>query len=107
MEKKKHLQTKFIQFLWERYNDTSEPEDEYDIETPLPEEEREYLLHLKKDKPLKSVEIQEEEDELEEEPVEDEGEDEDKVIERLLHQYKKLKREYESNKIRNRRRNTL
>jgi len=110
MKTKKHLKTKFIQFLWEKYNDTPKPEDEDDIDIPLSQEEPEDedLPPLKKKKGLKPVELQDEEEEDNEESMDDGGEeDDDKVIERLLNQYKKLKREYESNKIRNRRRNTL
>ena len=87
MKKKKHLDTKFLEFLLERQKQMEEEE-----EVEVPDEE--------KDLPTK-VQI-EEEDEEEDLEIEDEGTDEE-ILERLTLKYKILKHEYE-NKLRNRKR---
>jgi len=86
MKKKKHLDTKFLEFLLERQKQMEEDED---IAVPLPDEG--------KDLP-KNAQIEDEDDE-EDLEIEDEGTDEE-ILERLTLQYKILKNEYE-NIIRN------
>ncbi len=88
--KKKHLQTRFIQFLLERYKDRPNTE-ETDIDIPLSDDE----VQDEEDTNLKGKDE-------DEEPTKD-----DIVIEGLLKQYKKLKRQYESIKVRNRQGNSL
>lgn len=88
MKKKKHLDTKFLEFLLERQKQQEEDEDD----VPVPGEGE--------DQPIK-VQIEDEDDE-EDLEIEEEGTDEE-ILERLTLKYKILKHEYE-NKLRNRKR---
>jgi hypothetical protein len=97
MKKKKHLQTNFIKFLLERHLEDPDVDDE--IERPIPDEEEEEL-NLRKARKLN--EFEEEEEELPfDEPQQDEEEED--TINQLLTEYRKLKRQYESRRISNRR----
>jgi hypothetical protein len=83
MKKKKHLDTKFLEFLLERQKQLEEEEE---VDVPVPGEDLPKDVHID----------EEEEEDLE---IEDEGTDEE-ILERLTLQYKILKNEYE-NIIRN------
>jgi hypothetical protein len=99
MKKKKHLHTNFIKFLLERHLEDSDVDDE--IERPIPDEESEEL-QLRKSKKLNEFDDDDEELPLEEPQQGEEDNDED-TIDQLLTEYKKLKRQYESRRVPNRR----
>ena len=84
MKKKKHLDTKFLEFLLERQKQLEEEEE---VDVPVPGED------LPKNA---QIEVEDDEEDLE---IEDEGTDEE-ILERLTLKYKILKNEYE-NIIRN------
>lgn len=86
--KKKHLETKFLRFLIERYKDSED--DESEIDTPLSDEI---------DEPINLIDIPIKEDE---EDQENQNEDDDIIIDKLLTEYRKIKKQYES-KIHNKR----
>lgn len=92
---RKFLQTDFIKFILEKYSNQEGqglPDDE--IETP--DDEQRHRKSIRK--------LNEFDDEVqdEEEPIEDEGTD-DEIIDELLNEYKRLKKKYESNRVRFRR----
>jgi hypothetical protein len=100
MKRRKHLHTNFIKFLLERHLEDPDVDDE--IEKPIPDEE------LEETKLKKSRKINEFEDEEElpfEEPQQEDSEDgdDDATIDKLLNEYRKVKREYESHRNSNRR----
>lgn len=103
MKKKKHLHTNFVKFLLERHLDDPDVDDE--IERPIPNDE---LEELKLRKSIRLNEFDDEEgeefpiDEPQQEDSED-GEDDDDTIDQLLTEYRKLKRQYESRMVPNRR----
>lgn len=103
MKKKKHLHTKFIKFLIERHLEDPDVDDE--VERPLPDEESEEL-RLKRPKKLNEFDDEEDEelpmDEPQQEDSED-GENDDDTIDQLLTEYRKLRRQYESRRVSNRR----
>jgi hypothetical protein len=99
MKKKKHLHTNFIKFLLERHLEDSDVDDE--IERPIPDEESEEL-QLRKSKKLNEFDDDDEELPLEEPQQGEEDNDED-TIDQLLTEYRKLKRQYESRRVPNRR----
>lgn len=90
--KKRHIQTNFIKFIIEKYSNDQEPqidiEDEDEIE--IPEEETEET-----EKP-QSKKVQNEDEDLED------TEDDD-IIDELLQEYKKVKKQYENRRLSNRR----
>ena len=88
--KKRHLETKFLKFLIERYKDLEEEESDFDILEP--EEAGEPPLK----KPI-SIPIMGNEDE----------EDDDMIIDKLLTEYRKIKKQYESKIHNKRKRRTL
>jgi hypothetical protein len=88
MRKNKNLHTSFIKFLLEKYSDDTQrlPDDEEEVPN-----NKKHLRRL-------------EEDEIEE-PIDDEPIDsDDEIIDKLLNEYKRLKKKHENNKIHNRRR---
>jgi hypothetical protein len=98
MKKKKHLHTNFIKFLLERHLEDPDVDDE--IEQPIPDEE---LEDFKNRKSKKLNEFEDDDEELPiEEPQQEEEDDED-TINQLLTEYRKLKKQYESRRIPNRR----
>jgi len=99
MKKKKHLHTNFIKFLLERHLEDPDVDDE--IERPIPDEESEEL-QLRKSKKLNEFDDDDEELPLEEPQQGEEDNDED-TIDQLLTEYRKLKRQYESRRVPNRR----
>ena len=99
MKKKKHLETKFIQFLLERHKELEEDDD---IDVPLSEDEDEDLLQFRKNKSLKPIDLPIEEEEDEEDKGDEEPTD-DEILEKLMVEYRKLKKQYES-KLQNRKR---
>jgi hypothetical protein len=101
MKKKKHLHTNFIKFLLERHLEDPDVDDE--IERPIPDEESEEL-RLRKSRKLNEFDDEEELpfDEPQQEDSED-GEDDEDTIDKLLTEYRKLKKQYESRRIPNRR----
>lgn len=92
MKKGKHIHTDFIKFLLEKHSEIKNQDEE--LETPELEEEDE-------------DEEGEDEDEIEEEDKDnknqDENEEEDEIIEKLLNEYKKVKKQYENNRVQIRR----
>jgi len=102
MKKKKHLHTNFIKFLLERHLEDPDVDDE--IERPIPDEESEELK-LRNSRKLNEFDDEDEElpfDEPQQEESED-GEDYEDTIDKLLTEYRKLKKQYESHRIPNRR----
>ena len=101
MKKKKHLHTNFIKFLLERHLEDPDVDDE--IERPIPDEELEEL-RLRKSRKLNEFDEDEELpfDEPQQEDSED-GENDEDTIDQLLTEYRKLKRQYESRRVPNRR----
>jgi hypothetical protein len=103
MKKKKHLHTNFIKFLLERHLEDPDVDDE--IERPIPDEELEEL-RLRKSRKLNEFDDEEDEelpfDEPQQEDSED-GENDEDTIDQLLTEYRKLKKQYESRRIPNRR----
>lgn len=99
--KKRHLETKFLKFLLERYKDLED--EEGDIDTPLPDEEDKPKINSKR--PIKLIDIPIEEEEEDEENGEDE--DDDIIIEKLLNEYRKIKKQYESKIHDKRKRGTI
>jgi len=75
--KKKHLETKFLRFLIERYKDL--------------EDDNEETLSDEIDKSINSIDISEDDDDEEEENRND-----DIIIDKLLTEYRKIKKQYES-----------
>jgi hypothetical protein len=107
MKKKQHLQTKFLNFLLERQKQIENDGEEGDVNIPLPDD-GEDLPPMKKNLRLKPIEIpfieeDEEESEDEDTEVETETGSDDEILERLLIQYRKLKKEYD-NKLHQRKR---
>ena len=101
MKRRKHLHTNFIKFLLERHLEDPDVDDE--IEKPIPDEELEEMKHKKS---LKINEFDDEDEELPfEEPQQEDSEngDDDDTIDKLLNEYRKVKREYESHRNSNRR----
>ena len=103
MKKKKHLHTNFIKFLLERHLEDPDVDDE--IERPIPDEELEEL-RLRKSRKLNEFDEEEDEelpfDEPQQEDSED-GENDEDTIDQLLTESRKLKKQYESCRIPNRR----
>ena len=91
--KKRHLETKFLKFLIERYKDLEEEENDFDIL----ELEEEGESPLKKPISIPIVGNGEEEEE----------EDDDMIIDKLLTEYRKIKKQYESKIHNKRKRRTL
>ena len=90
MKKKKFIHTKFIEYLWEKYNNTPDPENEDDIDIPLPEDEED-LPTFKKNLRMKPMEvpfIEEEEDEEDNDEDEDEPITDEEILEKLIGKYK-------------------
>lgn len=90
MKKRKFLQTDFIKFIIEKYGQDLPDDDEVEI----PQDEKEDPLFRKKIKLISQNEI-EDDDET--------NDEDDEIIDELVNEYKKLKKKYESNKIRVRR----
>ena len=97
--KKRHLETKFLKFLLERYKDLEDG----DIDTPQTKEDDEPKLNSKI--PIKLIDIPIEEEEGDEENGEEENDD--IIIEKLLNEYRKIKKQYESKIHDKRKRGTL
>jgi hypothetical protein len=97
MTKKKHLHTNFIKFLLERH--LEDPDVDDDIETPIPDDELEELK-MKRSKKLNEFD---DEEELPVEQPQEEEEDDDDTIDKLLTEYRKLKKQYESHRVPNKR----
>lgn len=99
MNKKQHLQTKFLNFLLERQKQL-ENDEEGDVNVPLPNDDGD-LPQTKKNLRMKPIEIpfiEEDEEENDEEEIEVETETgtDDEILEKLLIQYRKLKKEYDN-----------
>jgi hypothetical protein len=94
MTKKKHLHTNFIKFLLERHQEDPDVDD--DIEIPIPDDE---LEELKMKRPKKLNEFDDEEELPVEQPQEEEEDDD--TIDKLLTEYRKLKKQYESRMVPN------
>jgi hypothetical protein len=104
--KKQHLQTKFLNFLLERQKQIENDGEEGDVNIPLPDDED--LPQTKKNLKMKPIEIpfiEEDEEENDDEDIEVETEtgSDDEILEKLLIQYRKLKKEYD-NKLHQRKR---
>ena len=91
MKQRKHLQTDFIKFIIEKYSNEGQDLPEDEIEEPSDDIET-------KRKIRKMNELEDDEVETEEEPSED-----DKIIDELLNEYKRLKKKYENHRVYNRR----
>ena len=93
MNKKKHLHTNFIRFILEKYSQQQEdPQSDIEDEIERPSEEDQDEFHTKRIKIKKMNEL---EDEIEE----PERTEDDDVIDELLKEYKKIKKQYESRKL--------
>lgn len=98
--RRRKIQTDFIKFLLEKH---SEDELEPDEEMILPEdgdEEDEVPFRKKRFKPFDIPLRDDDEEFVDYDDEEDTGEDDDIIIEKLLKEYTKLKRQYENNRIR-------
>jgi hypothetical protein len=89
MRKRKHLQTDFIKFILEKYAQDQDLPDE-ETETPMEDESK-----LKRAKRLVEFE--------DEEPKEDDETSDEEIIDELLNEYKRLKRQNENYRLLNRR----
>ena len=89
---RKFLQTDFIKFILEKYSN-QEGQGLPDDEVENPDDE------IRKRKSIKKLNEYEDEVQGEDEPTDDEGSD-DEIIDELLNEYKRLKRKYESNRVR-------
>lgn len=84
MKKGTHIQTDFIKFILEKYSKPEKIKDEdEDEETNEPEIQDEEELEEQDEKPIIV--------------------DEEEVLEKLINEYKKVKRKYENSRIQNRR----
>ena len=92
---RKFLQTDFIKFILEKYSN-QEGQGLPDDEIENPDEEQ------RKRKSIRKLNEFDDEVQDEEEPIDDEGTD-DEIIDELLNEYKRLKKKYESNRVRFRR----
>lgn len=92
--KKRHIQTNFIKFIIEKYSNDQEPQIEIDDEDEIeiPEEETEETEKSQS----KKVDAQKEVEDLE-------GTEDDDIIDELLQEYKKVKKQYENRRLSNRR----
>ena len=88
--KKRHIQTNFIKFIIEKYSNDQEPQVDIEDEIEIPEEETEET-----EKP-QSKKVQQEDEDLED-TVDDD------IIDELLQEYKKVKKQYENRRLSNRR----
>ena len=96
MRRKKFLQTDFLKFIFEKYSNDKGQNLPDDDEVQGPDDENEDPQLRKKRKLFKMNEIEDEDDET----INDED---DEIIDELLNEYKRLKKKYESNKLRVRR----
>jgi hypothetical protein len=92
---RKFLQTDFIKFILEKYSN-QEGQGLPDDEIEIPDDEQ------RKRKSIKKLNEFDDEVQDEEEPIDDDGTD-DEIIDELLNEYKRLKKKYESNRVRFRR----
>jgi hypothetical protein len=92
---RKFLQTDFIKFILEKYSN-QEGQGLPDDEIEIPDDEQ------RKRKSIRKLNEFDDEVQDEEEPIDDEGTD-DEIIDELLNEYKRLKKKYESNRVRFRR----
>ena len=92
------IHTKFLHFLWEKYNDTIDPEDEDNIPIPLPEDDEDQTKSKKNKKLNPEIQDEDEDEEDIEEPQSDE-----EILEKLISEYRQLKKQYE-NKLHRRKR---
>lgn len=83
MNKKKHIQTDFIKFILEKYSEDPRPQTDLELDDELEDE------------------IQDDDEiEDEKEPEDDDTtEKEDDLIDELLNEYKKLKKQYENRRV--------
>jgi len=96
-KKRNHLQTKFVKFLIEKYEN-----DDPFYEIPSEEDEEKELKKKKKSVeliPIDYEEVGEEDSEENYDECDNDETDDDEVIEKLLNEYSKLKKQYE-NKLR-------
>jgi hypothetical protein len=92
------IHTKFLHFLWEKYNGTIDSEDEDNIPIPLPEDDEDQPKSKKNKKLNPEIQDEDEDEEDIEEPQSD-----DEILEKLIGEYRQLKKQYE-NKIQRRKR---
>jgi len=95
MKKRNHLQTKFMKFLIEKH---TKDDPYYDIPSPEEDEERELKKKKKTPKliPIDYEEVEEEDDEENDDEYDEERAEDDEVIEKLLNEYRNLKKKHES-----------
>ena len=91
MNKKKHIQTNFFRFLLEKYsNDQNTQSDiEFDDEVETPDEE------IDDEQPKRIKRMVEFDDEVED----PERTEDDDIIDELVKEYKKIKKQYENRRI--------
>ena len=103
MRRRKKIQTDFIKFLLEKhFEDELEPDEEMILPEDGDDEEDEVPFRKKRFKPI-DIPLRDDEEELvdyDDEEDTDTGDDDDIIIEKLLKEYTKLKRQYENNRIR-------
>lgn len=100
--KRKFLQTDFIKFILEKYSQDGQELPEED-ETETPSEEEPQLRKKNKIKKLNEFEDEEEGEIVQNEEEPEGSEVDDEIIDELLNEYKRLKKKYESNRFRYRR----
>jgi hypothetical protein len=93
MKKKKYLHTQFVKFLLESESQSQKELDELEKEFDDSDND-EVIIPVKKGNKLKEVEV---DDEVSDDEVSDDDEmDADEVIEKLIQQKNRYKREYEN-----------
>ena len=100
MRRRKKIHTDFIKFLLERHSDNElEPDEEMNYPQDVDDEEDEVPFRKKRFKPI-DIPLRDDDEEIVDYDEEDTGEDDDIIIEKLLKEYTKLKKQYENNRIR-------
>jgi hypothetical protein len=91
--KRKFLHTDFIKFILEKYSQEGQEMPDDEVQSPIEDEEQQQIRKNK----VKSIK------EFEDEETDDEPAEDEVLIDELLNEYKRLKKKYENNKFRQRR----
>lgn len=90
MNKKKHIQTNFFRFLLEKYSNDNKPQPEIEFDDEVENPDDETIEELPK-RLKRLVEIDDEDD--------TERTEDDDIIDELVKEYKKIKKQYENRRI--------
>ncbi len=94
--KKRHIQTNFIKFIIEKYSNDQETQIHIEDEDEIQIQEEEPEKPMKPQTKKTDKDIEEEDEDLE-------GNKDDDIIDELLQEYKKVKKQYENRRLSNRR----